>query len=49
MTEERIAVIRRCYEAFNRRDPTVARSFMHPEFELDFSESVGLEAGVYPG
>src|SRR3712207_6776051 len=49
MTEERIAVIRRCYEAFSRRDPGAVSALMHPEFELDFSESVGLEAGVYRG
>lgn len=42
-------MIRRSYEAFNRRDLSAATDDMHPEFELDFSGSVGLERGIYRG
>lgn len=41
--------IRRAYDAFNRRDPDAAGADMHPEFELDFTGSVGPERGVYRG
>jgi ketosteroid isomerase-like protein len=49
VTEEKIAIIRRSYEAFNRRDISAASADMHPQFELDFSGSVGPEAGTYRG
>ena len=42
-------MIRRSYEAFNRRDLSATVDDMHPDFELDFSGSVGLEGGIYRG
>jgi ketosteroid isomerase-like protein len=47
--EENLAMIRRGYDAFNRRDPAATRGDMHPEFRLDFSNSVGLDGEVYCG
>ena len=47
--DPKISVIRRGYEAFNRRDPDAISEDMHPDFELDFSGSVGPDRGVYRG
>ena len=47
--EENIELIRRAYDAFNRRDLEPLLAMMHPDFELDFSRSVGPEPGVYTG
>ena len=49
VVDPKVEVIRRGYEAFNRRDPNAILEDMHPDFELDFSASRGPERGVYPG
>jgi ketosteroid isomerase-like protein len=49
MSQENLDMIRRGYDAFNGRDPGATRPDIHPEFELDFSNSVGLDRGVYSG
>ncbi len=49
MSDQNIALIRRCYAAFNDRDFDAASVLLHPDFVLDFSGSVGFERGVYEG
>ncbi len=49
MSEENVELIRRSYDAFNRRDLALMLKLIHFDFELDFSNSLGPEKGVYPG
>jgi ketosteroid isomerase-like protein len=53
VSEEQRAIIRRAYYAFTRQDAAVFsdvfRGIMHPDFELDFSESLGPDQGIYKG
>lgn len=49
MAEEHLELIRRGYDAFNRRDLVLLGAVIHPDFELDFSGSLGPERGVYTG
>lgn len=46
---ENVDLVRRAYEAFNDRDLGPLLAMMHPDFELDFSRSVGPEPGMYAG
>jgi ketosteroid isomerase-like protein len=41
--------VRRAIAAYNRRDFEAMRALNHPDIELDWSASRGLEAGVYKG
>jgi ketosteroid isomerase-like protein len=47
MSQENVEVIRRAIEAFNRRDLDAMES--HPDVEVDWSRSRGVEAGIYRG
>jgi ketosteroid isomerase-like protein len=49
MSEENVDIIRRALEAFSRRDLDAALRDTHPDVEVDWSRSQGLEAGVYRG
>lgn len=42
-------IIRRSYAAFNRRDPEDAVRWLHPDFEVDLSGSMGFDRGTYRG
>jgi ketosteroid isomerase-like protein len=42
-------VIRRIYEAFNRRDLEAVVKELHEDAHVDFTKSIGPESGVYPG
>jgi ketosteroid isomerase-like protein len=47
MSQENVEVVRRAIEAFSRRDLDAIES--HPDVEVDWSRSRGVEAGIYRG
>src|SRR5437763_11136276 len=49
MSQENVDMARRCINAFHRRDAEAMCALDHPDVELDFSASVGVDAGVYKG
>jgi ketosteroid isomerase-like protein len=49
MSQENVEVVRRAIEAFNRRDLDAAVRDSHPDVEVDWSRSRGVEAGIYGG
>lgn len=49
LTQENVEIIRRCYEAFNSRDLDPFGNLMHPDFEVDLSNSMGFDRGNYIG
>jgi ketosteroid isomerase-like protein len=49
MSRENVDVVRRAIDAFNRRDLQAMKAEAHPDVEVDWSASRGLEAGVYHG
>ena len=49
MSQENIEVVRRGIAAYNLRDFEAIRALSHPDVQLDWSASRGLEAGVYEG
>jgi uncharacterized protein len=49
MSQENVEVVRRVIEAWNRRDLDVALQDLHPDAEVDWSESLGVQRGVYRG
>jgi ketosteroid isomerase-like protein len=49
MSQENVEIARMCIDAFNRRDIEAMRALDAPDLELDFSASLGVEAGVYRG
>ena len=49
MSQENVELAKRCIDAYNRLDIEAMRALDAPDLELDFSASVGLEAGVYRG
>jgi hypothetical protein len=49
MSLENVAIVRSQIEAFNRRDMEAWNVLSHPDVEVDWSVSRGLEAGVYRG
>jgi len=49
MSEEIIEVVRRGFEAFNRRDLAAALALWSPDAELDWSRSKGPLKGIYRG
>jgi len=49
MSSAGIDVVRRAIAAYNRRDLGSLRALNHPEVEVDWSASRGLDAGVYKG
>ena len=49
MSRENVEGVRRAIGAYNRRDFEAIRALNHPEVEVDWSASRGLEARIYPG
>ena len=49
MSQENVELVRRAIAAYNQRDFEAMRALNHPDVELDWSASRGLEAGVYRG
>ena len=49
MSEENVEVVKRGIAAYNRRDYEGLLRVSHPNLELDWSASLGLEARVYQG
>jgi ketosteroid isomerase-like protein len=46
---ENVELVKRSLAAYNARDFEAMRGMNHPDVELDWSASRGLEAGVYQG
>ena len=49
MSQKNVEIVRRAIAAYNRRDFEAMRALNHPDLELDWSASRGLQAGVYQG
>ena len=49
MSKENVEVVRRAISAYNRRDLEALRAVNSPDIEVDWSESRGLDSGVYRG
>ena len=49
MSQEKVEVVRRAIAAYNRRDFEAMGALNHPDVEVDWSASRGLQAGVYQG
>jgi ketosteroid isomerase-like protein len=49
MSRENVELVQRQIEALNRRDFDALRALGHPEVEVDWSASRGLEPRVYRG
>jgi uncharacterized protein len=49
MPQENVEVARRAIAAYNRRDYEAIRTLNHPDVQVDWSASRGLEAGIYRG
>jgi len=49
MSQENVDVVRRAIDAYNRRDLEGMKAEAHPDVEVDWSASGGLEAGLYRG
>jgi ketosteroid isomerase-like protein len=49
MSQENVEVVRRAISAYNRRDFEGLRALNDPDVEVDWSESRGLQPGVYRG
>jgi ketosteroid isomerase-like protein len=47
MSQENVETVKRAIEAFNRRDLDAIDD--HPDVEVDWSRSRGVEAGIYRG
>jgi ketosteroid isomerase-like protein len=49
MSQENVEIVRRAIDAFIHRDLDAAVRHNDSEVEVDFSRSMGLEAGIYHG
>jgi ketosteroid isomerase-like protein len=49
MSQENVEIVRRCIEAWSRRDLDDALRDLDPDAEVDWSESSGVQRGVYRG
>jgi ketosteroid isomerase-like protein len=49
MSDQNVEIVKRSIEVYNRRDLEALRGVNHPNVELDWSASLGLEARVYQG
>jgi ketosteroid isomerase-like protein len=49
MSQENIDLVKRSIAAYNRPDFEALREVTHADAQLDWSESRGLEAGIYQG
>src|SRR6185312_1301967 len=49
MSQENVEIVRRAIEAWTRRDLERALQDLDPDAEVDWSESFGVQRGVYRG
>jgi ketosteroid isomerase-like protein len=49
MSQENIELVRRAFDAYNRRDRDTLRALHHPDIEVDWSASPGPESRIYRG
>ena len=49
MSQENVEVVRAAIDAFNRRDLKAWDALSHPDVEIDWTASRGLDAHVYRG
>jgi ketosteroid isomerase-like protein len=49
MSQENVEIVRRAIEAWTRRDLDGALQGLHPDAEVDWSQSLGVQRGVYRG
>ena len=49
MSQENVEIVRRAIEAWTRRDLEGALEDLDPDAEVDWSESFGIQRGVYRG
>jgi ketosteroid isomerase-like protein len=49
MSRENVEIVRQAIEGFNQRDLDAATRNSHPDIEVDWSRSLGVEANVYRG
>ena len=49
MSQENVEIVKQAIAAYNRRDFEAMQALNHPEMQLDWSASRGIEAGVYRG
>ena len=49
MSQENVELVRKAIAAYNRRDLEAVAALTHPDVEVDWSASRGVEAGVYRG
>ena len=49
MSQENVEIVRQAIEGFNQRDLDAATRHAHPDIEVDWSRSLGVEANVYRG
>jgi ketosteroid isomerase-like protein len=49
MSQENVELVRRCLDAFSRRDVKTLRELTDPDLEVDWSASRGALAAVYRG
>ncbi len=49
VTQGNIEIVRQSYEAFNARNLDLIGNNLHPDFELDLSNSMGFDRGNYFG
>ena len=48
-SHEKTEIVRLAYEAFNRRDFDALWPMLHPDFEVDLSNSMGFDRSRYSG
>jgi ketosteroid isomerase-like protein len=49
MSQENVELVRRVFDAFNRRERDTLRALHHPDIEVDWSASPGPESRIYRG
>ncbi len=49
MSQENVEIVRRTYDAFNRRNREGLLDLINPAFVADMSRSLGPERGIYEG
>jgi ketosteroid isomerase-like protein len=49
MSQENVEIVRRAIAAYNRRDFEALQVLNHPDLQVDWSASRGLQAGIYRG
>jgi ketosteroid isomerase-like protein len=49
MSQENVELVRRAFDAYNRRDRDTLQALHHPDIEVDWSASPGPESRIYRG